>query len=56
MDAKKYEKPMVTTVEIPERTAYACNLVSEGCPHISNVVNHGLCSNTNGLWGAGLCD
>lgn len=58
MDAKKYEKPMVMTVEIPERTAYACNLGGNSCPHFSNIVNHAICTTNGGFSGApwgGVC-
>lgn len=58
MNEKKYEKPAIVTVEVPERTAYACNL-DTSCPHYSNVVNHAVCSptgGTTGLWGLGTCD
>jgi hypothetical protein len=54
---KKYQKPTVATIQIPERTAYACNLGNAGCPHISNVVNHGVCNtSTNGIFGLGQCN
>ena len=54
---KKYQKPTVTTIQIPERTAYACNLGgSIGCPQVSNVVGYGLCSPANGIHGIGQCN
>jgi len=54
---KKYQKPTVATIQIPERTAYACNLGGAGCPHVSNVVNHGVCNtSTNGIMGYGQCN
>ncbi|NVM20307.1 MAG: hypothetical protein HWN68_00820 [Desulfobacterales bacterium] len=60
MNDKKYEKPAIVTVEVPERTAYACNLGNETCPHASGVVNHAICSDNggqgSGLWGIGVCD
>jgi|GEM_PF-2627459 len=39
----KYRKPTINTVTIPERTSYACNFHTEGCPHSSNVVGFAVC-------------
>lgn len=38
---KKYQKPAVSTIEIPERTAFACNLSNgnHACPTGSNMMN-----------------
>jgi len=55
MDIEKYEKPMVMTVEIPERTAYACNLNDASCGHVSNLINHAICMSTNSLSAMGIC-
>jgi hypothetical protein len=45
----KYRKPSIETIEIPERTAYACNISNNipGCPHISQIANQLLCSPSN---------
>jgi len=54
---KKYQRPFVSTIEIPERTAYACNLAGSGCPHISNVVGHAICNmGTNNMTIPGIGD
>jgi hypothetical protein len=56
MKVAQYEKPLITTIEIPERTSYACNIHGdEGCPHISNIVGHGICTSTNSLSFLGVC-
>jgi len=46
---KKYQKPAVSTIEIPERTAFACSLKKEknGCPMGSSVVGVSVCKNKN---------
>lgn len=46
---KRYQRPVVTTIEIPERTAYACNVATnfQGCPHISNIATALVCSPSN---------
>jgi len=49
---KSYQKPCITTIEIPERTSYACNVATGqqyGCGHTSNVIGHGICSSSSGL-------
>jgi hypothetical protein len=48
---KKYQRPLISTIEIPERTAYACNINgATGCPGISNLVGQGICNEaTNGI-------
>lgn len=45
----KYRKPAIETIEIPERTAYACNIANNvpGCPSISEIANQLLCSSHN---------
>ena len=58
INTKEYQKPTVTTVEIPERTAYACNLGDATCPEISNVVGSAICGPVGqgaGLFGLGGC-
>jgi len=56
MIVEEYQKPTITTIEIPERTSYACNIYGDiGCPHISNVVGHGVCTSTNSLSIVGTC-
>ncbi len=44
-----YRKPDIEMIEIPERTAYACNISNNipGCPHISQIANQLLCSPSN---------
>ncbi len=62
MDKKtiRYQKPSISTITIPERTSYACNFATDGCPHMSNVVGHAVCGgqtpagNFTG-WGLGTC-
>jgi hypothetical protein len=46
---KKYQRPFVSTIEIPERTAYACNLAGADCPHISNIVGHAICKDSGNI-------
>lgn len=59
--SKRYVRPSVTSIEIPERTAYACNVYSGytgggSCPHISNVVGYAICTPNNfGKFGIGTC-
>jgi hypothetical protein len=55
MIEEHYQKPMVTTIEIPERTSYACNLGDASCPHTSNIVGHGVCTDSNALSIFGVC-
>ena len=44
MDMKKYKKPEIVSVEVPERTSYACNVNGTiGCPNQSTIVGGGLC-------------
>ncbi len=41
---KRYQKPTITTFEIPERTAYACNFTENlGCGEYNNLVAHAVC-------------
>lgn len=55
MIMEEYQKPAVTTIEIPERTSYACNLANDSCNHISNLVNHAICTSANSLAPLGIC-
>jgi len=55
MTVEEYQKPTVTTMEIPERTSYACNLGDASCPTFSNVVGHGICPDSFGIAGLGTC-
>lgn len=44
---KKYHKPSVSTIEIPERTSYACNVGSSEpyiCPNVSAMIGSGICA------------
>ena len=48
---KKYQKPDLSAITIPERTAYACNIAAgiQSCPHVSNVTGFAICSAQNNL-------
>ncbi len=63
MDKKalSYHKPSISTITIPERTSYACNFATTGCPHMSNVVGYAVCGGEfQGKnftdWGLGGCN
>ena len=41
----RYQKPAVRTVDIPERTAYACNFSrGNNCPSSSNISSPIVCN------------
>jgi hypothetical protein len=44
---RTYQKPSVATIEIPERTSYACNVGSSdpfACSNTSAISGHGICT------------